>query len=134
MLKHHRVALVFDPNASTLLSTLADRCHVWLVDSNENQKAAQACWQRAEPLDDELAAGVTTFTRKAQKPHEALEALLDLVEDHHGELAHDPPVHELLIVGLDPSEAVLAVLKEWGYDRFDTHPEGFLAKREPNPR
>ena len=129
MTRHHRVAIVFDEHARTLLSALARRCHVWLVDSDENQKAAQDFWQQAEPVEDELASGVTTFTHKQQVPEEALAAVLELVEDHHGEFAHDPPVDEVIVVGLEPTEALLGVLNEWGYDRLDSHPEGLLARR-----
>ena len=127
---HHRVAIVFEEHAHALLSTLAARCHVWLVESDENRKAAQDFWQRSKPVEDELTSGVTTFTRQVRSPEGALEVVLELVEDHHGEFAHDPRVDEVLVVGIEATEAVLGVLSEWGYDRIDSHPQGLLAKRE----
>ena len=130
MTKRHRVAIVFAEHARTLLPALACRCHVWLVDSEENQEAAQAYWRGAKPVDDELASGVTTFTRKTAAPEEALDIVLELVEDHHGEFAHVPPVDEVLVVGLEPTDAVLAVLRGWGYGRIDLDADGLLARRE----
>ncbi len=129
MTRHHRVAIVFDEHARAQLSTLARRCHVWVVDSGENQMAAQDFWRQGGPAEDELAFGVTTFTRSQQDPEDALAVVLELVEDHHGEFAHDPPVDEVLVVGLKPTEALLGVLNEWGYCQIDSCPEGLLARR-----
>jgi hypothetical protein len=129
MTRHHRVAIVFDEHASTLLLALADRCHVWLVESEENAKAAQSYWARSRAEDSELASGVTTFARGAGMPEQALDMALELVEDHHGEFAHDPPLSEVLIVGLDPTNAVLGVLREWGFIEIQSSVEGLLGKK-----
>ncbi len=130
MTKHHRVAVVFDEHAGAWLAALAARCHVWLVASEENQKAAQDGWQTAGPVADDLASGVTTFTREAQRADEALASVLELVEDHHGEFAHDPPVDEILVVGLEPTDAVSSVLRDWGYTSIHIDAEGLSARRE----
>ena len=129
MTKHHLVAIVFDEHASVGLSALADRCHVWLVESEENQKAAQSYWARANPVDDELASGVTIFARGAELLEQALEMALELVEDHHGEFAHDPPVNEVLVVGSEPTDALLGVLREWGFTEIQSSAEGLVGKR-----
>lgn len=129
MTRHHRVAIVFDEHARAQLSTLARRCPVWAVDSNENQAAAQDFWRQCGPTEDELAFGVTTFTRTQEAPEDALAVVLELVEDHHGEFAQDPPVDEVLVVGLEPTEALLGVLNEWGYGQIGSHPEGLVARR-----
>jgi len=129
MTKHHRVAVVFDEHSSVLLPPLASRCHVWLADSDENQAAAKEYWGRAEPVDDELASGVTTFTREERLPEDALDVALELIEDHHGEFAHDPAVDEVLVIGLKPTEAVISVLRDWGYTTIDLGVDGILARR-----
>ena len=120
---------MLDEHASTLLLALADRCHVWLVDSEENTKAAQDYWARAKTVEDQLASGVTTFVRRAALPEEALAMVLELVEDHHGEFAHDPPVDEVLVVGAEPTDAVFGVLREWGFTEIQSNAEGLVGKR-----
>ena len=129
MTKHHRVAIVFDEHASSLVRAIADRCHVWLVESEENMKAAQTCWARANPVDNKLVSGVTTFVRGSELPEKALEMVLELVEDHHGEFAHDPPVSEVLVVGFEPTDEMLEVLREWGFTEFQSSAEGLVGKR-----
>ena len=62
-------------------------------------------------------------------PEQALDMALELVEDHHGEFAHDPPLSEVLIVGLDPTNAVLGVLREWGFIEIQSSVEGLLGKK-----
>ncbi len=120
---------MFDEQASRLLPPLAERCHVWLVDSEENTKAAQDYWKRSNLGEQGLAPGVTTFARKAEFPEEALDSVLELVEDHHGEWAQDPPVDEVLVVGLPSTDAVLEVLREWGFTEAQSSAEGVTGRR-----
>ncbi len=129
MTEHHRVAIVIDEHASVLLPTLVDRCHVWLVDSEENTKAAEYYWAQANTLEDELTCGVTTFARQADLPEQLLDIALELVEDHHGEFSHDPSVDEVLVIGAKSTDAVLAVLRGWGYTEIRSEAEGLVARR-----
>ena len=129
MILHHWVAVVFDEDARNFLTSLAQRCHVWLVASDKNTDSARLYWDRAAPVEDALASGVTVFERKEGQPAAALATVLELIEDHHGEFAHDPPLNEVLIVGLEPRDAVLAVLCEWGYVDITAVPLGILATR-----
>ena len=66
---------------------------------------------------------------KGQLPEQALDMALELVEDHHGEFAHDPPSSEVLIVGLEPTGAVFGVLREWGFIEIQSRAEGLLGKK-----
>ena len=131
MTKDHRVAIVFDENASAYLRALADRCcHVWLVESEENTRAAQRYWEHTSPVDDWVSLKVTTFTRSSELPEQVLDMAMELVEDHHGEFAHNPPVTEVLIVGPEPTKAMFGVLREWGFTRIQSTPEGVVCKRQ----
>ena len=120
---------MFDEHASALLPALAGRFHVWLVDSAENTKAAQGHWERASPVKGQLTSGVTTFVRQDGWPEEALDIALELVEDHHGEHAHDPPVDEVLVLGIEATEAVFGVLREWGFTEIRSSAGGLLGQR-----
>lgn len=117
------VAVVFQSDARTLIPELASRCPVWVVDSAENREGANDYWRQ---VDEAMAARVTTFVRTDAASDQALDVVLELVEDHHGQFAQDPPVDEVLVIGLVPTQAVLAVLCEWGYDQIET--EGFDLK------
>lgn len=129
MTKRRRVAVVFDQSFQASASSLAERCHVWLVDSAENAGAAQTYWRQNTPGSGDSTSGVTTFVRTHEPPHEALDAVLELVEDHHGQLAQDPPLNELLVIGLESTERVRCVLEEWGYSEVRTTDQGLLATR-----
>lgn len=129
MTPHHRVAIVFEQGFQTSLPSLSGRCHVWLVDSAENAEAAQEYWRQNAIESDGLTAGVTTFARVHSPPHEALDAVLELVEDHHGQLVQTPPLDQVLVIGLDATERVRAVLEDWGFSDIKTTDEGLLGTR-----
>ncbi len=129
MSRHHRVVVVFDEDAARDLPRLADEHHVWIVASERNVDAARSYGARGNAAGDALASGVSVFTRVERDPGRALEAVLELVEDHHGEFAHEPPVDEVVVVGLERSPPVTAVLEEWGYGELEPLGEGFLARR-----
>lgn len=131
MTSPHRVAVVFDQAFQTSVPSLACRCHVWLVDSAENTAAAQEYWRQNTIGSDDLTSGVTTFARVHNLPNEALASALELVEDHHGELVQAPPLGQVLVIGLDSTERVRAVLEDWGYSDVKTTDEGLLATRPP---
>ncbi len=130
------VAVVFQSDARTLIPELARRCAVWVVDSAENRQGANDYWLRVRQVDEAMAARVTTFVRTDAASDQALDVVLELVEDHHGQFAQDPPVDEVLVIGLVPTQAVIAVLREWGYDQIETEGldlkawKGFLASRK----
>jgi len=127
--QHHRVSVVFDKDFGSALTELAERSHVWLVDSPANSRAAAEVEHRRKVGADALEEGVTVFRAPAGPPPVALDALLELIEDHHGEYAHDPPVDEILVIGLTPNEQLHAVLGEWGYFVASLSGSGLLARR-----
>lgn len=129
MKQHHRVVLVFEEAVESDLAALADKHHVWLVSSKANDGAAERYWATAATASDPLAAGVTVFQRKKGDSAAALDAVLELVEDHHGEFAHAPPVDEVVVLGLESSAALVATLLDWGYSAVHSVPGGVLAKR-----
>lgn len=128
-----RVAVVFDPTFAAALPALLDTCHVWLVDSPENTAAARRHWAEhprkpGEPADL-LATELSTFKQMGPTPEAALDAVLELVEDHHGEFSGGPEVREVLIAGTPVTDGMAATLDEWGYVARTGLPEGTLASR-----
>ena len=126
----HRVAIVLDPNYGERIIELARECHVWLVSSASNYAAAQALWQSDPDNSFSLDEGVTTFS-PSETPQASFVAVLELVEDHHGEGSHDPPVSVLDVIGLEPSAAAIDELDLYEYRHIEPSKNGFVARRAP---
>ena len=122
------MAIVLDPNYGEHVIELARECHVWLVHSPLNDAAAATVWQDAS--DYSLEEGVTTFSPK-ETPQASFVAVLDLVEVHHGEYQHDPPVSVIDVIGLEPSHAVIDELDEYELRHIEPTKNGFVARRAP---
>jgi hypothetical protein len=60
--------------------------------------------------------------------------ILQDIEMHHGEYAHDPVVTKLRIIGVAPEPHSVAALREYGYDRIELQPGGFTASRAVPPK
>lgn len=129
MRMQHRVVIVFAERYGASLDVVAAQSHVWLVASPENSLAAEEFWLRRPGGLGELTSGVTTFQRTKESDEFALDAVLELVEDHHGEFSAESPVQELLIVGLDSDTECEETLKQWGYDVVEIRDCGLVARR-----
>ena len=124
----HRVAIVLDPNYGERIIELARECHVWLVSSASND-AAVATLHQSDPAYS-LGEGVTTFS-PAETPQASFVAILDLVEEHHGEYSHDPPVSVIDVIGLEPSAAAIDELDVYEFRHIEPSKNGFVARRAP---
>ena len=83
MAAHSRVAIVMSPDFSGALAELAQRCHVWVVDTPVNCRAAEAISVAGGEYD--RTHGVTTFTVSESESTEAsIVSLLPVIDDHHG--------------------------------------------------
>jgi hypothetical protein len=122
----HRVAIVLDPDYGERVIALARECHVWLVHSALNDTAAATVWRDSSGYS--LEEGITTFT-PAETPQASFVVVLDLVEVHHGENEHDPPVSVLDVIGLEPSAAAIDELDAYGFRDIETSKNGFVARR-----
>ena len=122
----YRIALVVDELFGSKVLALSQGAYVWLVESAENRRWAGLAWQRSQPDEDPLLRGVTTFERH---PGEDLDALivrvLEMIDEHHGEFAHDPEWSEIEVLGAAPSRAVVDAAAVHGVDRCETTPDGF---------
>jgi len=55
--------------------------------------------------------------------------ILQDIEMHHGEYAHDPVVTTLRIIGVAPEPHSIAALRQYGYTRIEPETGGFTASR-----
>lgn len=120
------MAIVLDPNYGERVIELARECHVWLVRSASNDAAAATVWQDATGYS--LEEGITTFS-PAETPQASFVVALELVEDHHGEYEHDPPLSVLEVIGLEPSAAVVDDLDRYEFSHIEPSENGFVARR-----
>lgn len=129
----HEVTVVLDRNFGDRLVALARRRHVWIVESDENVPWARRVWD--EPRDeagaDPGAAGATSFTMfPDETPEAAFIRILETVDDHHGELAHNPPWSSIEVCGVALEPRVVEALQEYGVTRIEETSGSFVAYRE----
>ena len=79
---HTRVVIVMNSDVGTQLASLAERFHVWVVDTAANRRAAEAIWA-VGPGD--RTHGVTTFERyEGESVESSVVNLLRVIDEHHG--------------------------------------------------
>lgn len=129
----HRVAVVLDPDFGNKVQMLVSDMHVWLVESPVNVQAAREVWANQCEIDsDDLTTGITLFrASNGATRRDACIAILEDVEDHHGEYAHDPPLSDLLIIGTPLDDSLRGVLEEFGMTKFSEQQFGFFCSRDP---
>jgi hypothetical protein len=109
---NHKIAVVFDPEFGERLCTLTENIHVWTISSQTNDKAIKAYMsQRRSRGDDPLAHGITEFEGTDLTPE-----LMETIWDHHGEFTHDPPLSEMMIIGLSLRQPMIDLLYEYGFE------------------
>lgn len=123
-----RVSVVLDRGFGDRLAPLAQTGPVWIIDSPENQAAAQVCWSK-NPIASHLV-GVTVFKSfDLTSPQDALVANLDTIELHHGEYSAPIRYNILEVIGTPRTSTIDVALTEYGFDQFEDNPDGFRATR-----
>ena len=113
-----RLALVLVPDYRESLKKLAFRMPVWILETPNNRVAAQDAWHMAEEWPQ---IDVTVFNGAPSKREEWV-AQIELIDLHKR-------VTTLEVIGSEMTLPARAALTELGFDRFETTPEGFRAKR-----
>lgn len=137
MKKPHRVALVFDREYGKKLYDLADTMHTWIIGTRINRYYVERYWQdhpSEQGYDEEhgvvwkkidLDHGVTLM----EDENESFSTeLLGDIDNHHGEYAHDPPLSEILVIGLPLTDEVMAVIEDYELTIEDKNENSFLLK------
>ena len=126
----YSIALVVDPTFGRRVVDLARTTYVWLVRSNENDRWAQVVWDAPSDGKDPLMYGVTTFVRlRDENVEDMLLRLLDMIDEHHGEFAHDPEWSEIAVVGAGCSAEIERAALAFGVHKCEPTPDGFRMLR-----
>jgi hypothetical protein len=126
--EHTRVAIVYS-DIGAQLPELAERFHVWVVDTPSNRRAAEAIWAVA-PGD--RTHDVTTFKQaEAESAEVSLVDLLPVIDEHHG-LREDWATDIVLeVMGQPLTPSIRAALQALGPFAVLERQEGFTATRTP---
>ena len=124
----NKVAVVLDPNYGDKLTSLAQLCHVWVMDTPANSSVASEYW--AQNPTYEAERGITTFTVFENESRlESCLRILETVDDHHGPYSSDPPYSVLEVIGVGLTDETKAAIEDLGFETFETTVEGFRAAR-----
>ncbi|MDF1839447.1 MAG: hypothetical protein P1V35_16385 [Planctomycetota bacterium] len=121
----HRIIACLDPDAGPSLIGLARDCHVWAVRSLPNEMAARVVW--SADGSHSLEKGLTVFEPLPSQRAEEFSALLDLIQGHHGEYSHDPPLSVIDVLGAKSEGRIADALSDAGFDLFEPIQGGFRA-------
>lgn len=133
MQQEHRVAIVLDESFGKRLLLLAQRLHVWAVESPANAEAARVFLNvDVSPPGDPLDRGITTFRALASSRCEMLAAVLGDVDEHHSDDAYAPSWTVLEIYGLDETDVDRVGFDEYGVTEVIRTEFGLEARR-PSP-
>ena len=128
----YRITLVVDDCFGRRVLDLAQTTYVWLVESTENDLWAKLACETLQHGGDPLLHGVSTFRRERGEDLDSLIIrVLDMIDEHHGEFAHEPEWSEIEVLGASPSSAIEAAAIEYGVARCEPISGGFRLFR-PN--
>jgi hypothetical protein len=127
MSTEYGVAVVVSSDYASRLAELARDRHVWAVRTPAIEAAARAIWDGS--ATGSLESGVTVFNGTGDAEAD-LSSIIAVVEEHHGESSHDPPVSTIEVFGVGATEQLAADFAELGFPRLDTTRDGFVAHRE----
>jgi hypothetical protein len=128
----YRIILVVDESFGSRVVGLAQAAYVWLVQSEENDRWARLAWEAPSNVHDPLLHGLSTFIRQPQEgTDDLIIRLLDMIDEHHGELAHDPEWSEIDVIGATCSIAIEETARTYGVLRCEQTPNGFRLIRHP---
>jgi hypothetical protein len=126
MSQQHRVAVVVDPDYGEAVRPLSLSRHVWIVRSPRNNAVVEA--MRAQCNEHSAETGVSTFNAGGT-PEESFLSILGVVDEHHGEHSHDPPLSVIEVVGVAATDAIREQLAAVGFRQTEPDDEGFTAYR-----
>ncbi len=126
----YRIILVVDEQFGSRVLELVRTAYVWLVESVENDRWAKEAWKSPQDTDDSLLHGLSTFKREQEETCDALIIrLIDMIDEHHGEFAHDPEWSAIDVLGASPSNAIQEAAIAYGVYRCQAIPGGFRLYR-----
>ncbi|MDR2920152.1 MAG: hypothetical protein LBV72_12405 [Tannerella sp.] len=112
-MEKYRVILVVDRAFGERLQELPKETPIWIVDTEINKPFIHARW--AEKYESHLV-GLTSFRDKPEFMSDALAAsMIDIIDEHHGEISHNPPFSQLTIIGASLTILLQETLEDFGF-------------------
>jgi len=126
----YRIVLVVDEHFGQRLLKLARTAYVWIVQSTDNDLWAKNAWESCPDSEDPLLHGVSSFGRQQNESTESLIVrVLDMIDEHHGEFAHDPEWSEIDVVGGELTTAIMEAARTYGVTECNATQVGFQLMR-----
>jgi len=125
------VVIVLDPAFGDRILEVGNN-DVWITPSEVNRDAANRLRKLVENESNAPLVSMWSAPRAGVTEDEWL-AILQDIEVHHGEYAHDPVVTRLRIIGATPEPHSVAALREYGYTDIKSEVGGFTASRAAPP-
>ena len=124
----YKVIVVVDREFGERLAWLEKGVPIWVVDTAANKLVARRLWN--DLPNGEVLKGITTFcASETDSPERVFLGILYMVDLHHGPYSADPPYTVIEGIGTSLTEAIIAELKEYGFDSFEPLANGFRAIR-----
>ena len=121
MHKEGLVYIVVDPSFGDRLQVLAGQA-VWIADTPGNRAAVTQV--RAS------GASVTTFkVREGDSAESWCEAIVGVVDLHHGQYSQVPPYSAVQVIGASPESDLVALFAEYGLTHWRATEDGFSVNR-----
>jgi len=126
----YRIVLVVDEHFGCKLLELVHTGYVWIVQSGDNDLWTERVTEGLPDTDDPLTQGVSSFVREQNESTESLVIrVLDMIDEHHGEFAHEPPWSEVQVIGMELTDTVVEASRAYGVTQCETTRSGFVLER-----
>ena len=128
----HKVALVLDPHFGEKLFPIAERMHVWAVNSTKNSAAAKEWWHKNNDIF--FQKGISTFEYNSnQTPEEIASRIIETIDDHHvadydEEFGEIPEWSVIEVYGCSLKSPIKETLQQFDISEFEKTVFGFIGK------
>ncbi|QQE13622.1 hypothetical protein JD969_09230 [Planctomycetota bacterium] len=127
----NEIAVVFADISYELMCELESKMHVWICLTKQNKRIVDLFWQNrvdGQGDDDVMGIGGTTTFEVFEIDHEDdLCDLLDEIYQHHCGYGMDPKLHAIQLVGIDATESLREILRDYDFTQFNKNKIGFRA-------
>jgi hypothetical protein len=126
--KPYGVHVIVDPAFGERLREIPLDEPIWIVDTPTNRLAYEAVWRERKP--ESYLVGFSSFkVNPNEQPEDWLISILDTIDEHHGEMSHDPPWSRINVIGVRWTQRIAEELEVFGFTSHQDSPEGFTATK-----
>jgi hypothetical protein len=125
------VAIIVERDGAARILMLAERVHVWALDTPGNRVAAQAVWSKRLKHDHKLS--MTLFSLDDAPADKAVAGQLESIDLHHGEYSQESPWCRAEVFGCSLTGRTRSEFRRFGFDGFEAVEGGFSVQRPDRP-